>query len=130
VTCRRIKKGGVARRALRRDRRGRFRRLPSARELSRLAGASTEIVVINLTDHFLYLPLMPQVAGGLVEPRHIRVPPWLCRQLVTEQHEVAEPAEVVDGVVGEHPFAPEAEPHEDVLAVVVLFDDLDDELAQ
>jgi NADH:ubiquinone reductase (H+-translocating) len=30
-------------------------------------------VVINSTDYFLYLPLMPQVAGGLVEPAHIRV---------------------------------------------------------
>jgi NADH:ubiquinone reductase (H+-translocating) len=43
----------------------------AARELSRLAGATTEIVVINSTDYFLYLPLMPQVGGGLVEPRHI-----------------------------------------------------------
>ena len=34
----------------------------AARELSRLAGATTEIVVINSTDYFLYLPLMPQVA--------------------------------------------------------------------
>ena len=33
---------------------------------------TTEIVVINSTDYVLYLPLMPQVAGGLVEPRHIR----------------------------------------------------------
>ena len=41
----------------------------AARELSRLVGATTEIVVINSTDYFLYLPLMPQVAGGLVEPR-------------------------------------------------------------
>ncbi|MGA7418282.1 MAG: NAD(P)/FAD-dependent oxidoreductase [Acidimicrobiales bacterium] len=45
----------------------------AARELSRLAGAATEIMVINPTDYFLYLPLMPQVAGGLVEPRHICV---------------------------------------------------------
>jgi NADH:ubiquinone reductase (H+-translocating) len=45
----------------------------AARELSRLAGAITEIVVINSTDYFLYLPLMPQVAGGLIEPRHLRV---------------------------------------------------------
>ena len=45
----------------------------AARELSRLVGATTEIVVINSTDYFLYLPLMPQVTGGLVEPRHIRV---------------------------------------------------------
>ena len=43
----------------------------AARELSRLVGATTEIVVINSTDYFLYLPLMPQVSGGLVEPRHI-----------------------------------------------------------
>jgi NADH:quinone reductase (non-electrogenic) len=45
----------------------------AARELSRRAGASTEIVVINSTDYFLYLPLMPQVSGGVVEPAHIRV---------------------------------------------------------
>ena len=45
----------------------------AARELSRLVGASTEIVVINSADYFLYLPLMPQVTGGLVEPRHICV---------------------------------------------------------
>jgi NADH:ubiquinone reductase (H+-translocating) len=45
----------------------------AARELSRLCDATTEIVVINTTDYFLYLPLMPQVAGGLLEPRHIRV---------------------------------------------------------
>jgi len=45
----------------------------AARELSRLIGATTEIVVINSTDYFLYLPLMPQVTGGLVESAHICV---------------------------------------------------------
>ena len=45
----------------------------AAQELSRLAGASTEIVVINSADYFLYLPLMPQVGSGLLEPRHICV---------------------------------------------------------
>lgn len=45
----------------------------AARELSRLVGATTEIVLINSADYFLYVPLMPQVAGGLVEPRHICV---------------------------------------------------------
>ena len=45
----------------------------AARELSRLIGSAIEIVVINSTDYFLYLPLMPQVAGGLLEPRHLRV---------------------------------------------------------
>jgi NADH:ubiquinone reductase (H+-translocating) len=44
----------------------------AARELSRLIGSSTEIVVISSTDYFLYLPLMPQVASGVLEPRHIR----------------------------------------------------------
>jgi NADH dehydrogenase len=45
----------------------------AARELSRVAGASTEITVINPVDYFLYLPLLPQVGAGLVEPRHICV---------------------------------------------------------
>jgi NADH dehydrogenase len=44
----------------------------AARELSRLIGATSEIVVINSTDYFLYLPLMPQVTGGLIESEHIR----------------------------------------------------------
>ena len=45
----------------------------AARELVRLVGATTEVMVINSTDYFLYLPLMPQVAGGMVEPSHICV---------------------------------------------------------
>ena len=45
----------------------------AARELSALVAATTEIVVINSTDYFLYLPLMPQVAGGLLDPRHVCV---------------------------------------------------------
>ena len=41
----------------------------AARELSRLIGDTTEIVMINSTDYFLYLPLMPQVtAGEMIEP--------------------------------------------------------------
>ncbi len=34
----------------------------AARELVQPVGATTEVVVINSTDYFLYLPLMPQVA--------------------------------------------------------------------
>ena len=45
----------------------------AARELSRRIGATTDIMVINSADYFLYLPLMPQVAGGAVEPRHMCV---------------------------------------------------------
>lgn len=45
----------------------------AARGLVRLVGGTTDVVVINSTDYFLYLPLMPQVAGGALEPRHICV---------------------------------------------------------
>jgi NADH dehydrogenase len=45
----------------------------AARKLSRLVGATTEIVVINSTDYFLYLPLMPQVGAGLVDEWHVCV---------------------------------------------------------
>ncbi len=45
----------------------------AARELVRLVGATADLVVINSNDFFLYLPLMPQVAGGLIEPRHLCV---------------------------------------------------------
>ena len=50
-----------------------FAGFAAARTLSRLARGAAEIVVVNPTDYFLYLPLMPQVGGGLVEPRHICV---------------------------------------------------------
>jgi NADH:ubiquinone reductase (H+-translocating) len=44
----------------------------AARELSRLVGDTTEIVVISSTDYFLYVPLMPQVAGARIDASHIR----------------------------------------------------------
>jgi NADH dehydrogenase len=52
----------------------------AARRLSRLAGhrggrsVGTEVVLVNPTDYFLYLPLLPEVAGGILDPRHIAVP--------------------------------------------------------
>ncbi|MFF5173435.1 NAD(P)/FAD-dependent oxidoreductase [Micromonospora sp. NPDC000089] len=46
----------------------------AAKTLSRLAGKRAEIVVLNSTDYFLYLPLLPEVAAGVVEPRRISVP--------------------------------------------------------
>jgi NADH:ubiquinone reductase (H+-translocating) len=45
----------------------------AAQELYRRVGKTTEVVVINSADYFLYLPLMPQVGSGLLEPRHICV---------------------------------------------------------
>ncbi|MFV2116444.1 NAD(P)/FAD-dependent oxidoreductase [Micromonospora sp. LOL_025] len=46
----------------------------AAKALSRLARGRAEIVVLNSTDYFLYLPLLPEVAAGVVEPRRISVP--------------------------------------------------------
>ena len=34
---------------------------------------SVEVVLINPTDYFLYLPLLPEVAAGVLEPRRICV---------------------------------------------------------
>ncbi|GII25911.1 NAD(P)/FAD-dependent oxidoreductase [Planosporangium mesophilum] len=45
----------------------------AARTLSRLAGGRAEIVVINPTDYFLYVPMLPEVAAGLLEPRRVTV---------------------------------------------------------
>ncbi|MFD5424335.1 NAD(P)/FAD-dependent oxidoreductase [Streptomyces sp. NPDC127084] len=46
----------------------------TARKLSRtLAGTPVEIVLLNPTDYFLYLPLLPQVAAGVLEPRRVTV---------------------------------------------------------
>jgi NADH:quinone reductase (non-electrogenic) len=38
----------------------------------RLKGAA-EVVVVNPTDYFLYLPLLPEVMGGVIDPRRIAV---------------------------------------------------------
>ncbi|EFE66019.1 dehydrogenase [Streptomyces viridosporus ATCC 14672] len=45
----------------------------TARTLSRLARGRAEIVLLNPTDYFLYLPLLPQVAAGILEPRRATV---------------------------------------------------------
>ncbi|GGK97792.1 NAD(P)/FAD-dependent oxidoreductase [Mangrovihabitans endophyticus] len=45
----------------------------AARKLSQLSGGSADIVIINPTDYFLYLPLLPEVAAGILEPRRVSV---------------------------------------------------------
>jgi NADH dehydrogenase len=45
----------------------------AARALCRLARDKAEIVVINPTDYFLYLPLLPEVAVGLLDPRRVTI---------------------------------------------------------
>ncbi|GLW15573.1 hypothetical protein Stsp01_23160 [Streptomyces sp. NBRC 13847] len=44
-----------------------------ARRLSRQAGRAAEIVLLNPNDYFLYVPLLPEVATGILEPRRISV---------------------------------------------------------
>lgn len=37
------------------------------------ANSDTEIVLVNPTDYFLYLPLLPEVAAAVVDPRRVTV---------------------------------------------------------
>src|ERR687890_239842 len=50
-----------------------FAGFTAARELSKLSGGSADIVIINPTDYFLYLPLLPEVSAGILEPRRVTV---------------------------------------------------------
>jgi NADH dehydrogenase len=45
----------------------------AARRLSRLARGRAEISIVNPTDYFLYTPLLPEVATGVLEPRRVTV---------------------------------------------------------
>ncbi|MFD5475142.1 NAD(P)/FAD-dependent oxidoreductase [Streptomyces sp. NPDC127105] len=45
----------------------------TARNLSRMSRGKADITLLNPTDYFLYLPLLPQVAAGLLEPRRTAV---------------------------------------------------------
>ena len=44
-----------------------------ARRLSRQLAGTATVTLINPIDYFLYLPLLPQVAGGVIEPRRVTV---------------------------------------------------------
>ncbi|MFD9392391.1 FAD-dependent oxidoreductase [Streptomyces sp. NPDC060000] len=45
----------------------------AARTLSRASRGRADITLLNPTDHFLYVPLLPQVAAGILEPRRVTV---------------------------------------------------------
>ncbi|MFD6434711.1 NAD(P)/FAD-dependent oxidoreductase [Streptomyces venezuelae] len=45
----------------------------TARTLSRLTRNTADITLLNPTDYFLYLPLLPHVATGVLEPRRVTV---------------------------------------------------------
>jgi NADH dehydrogenase len=52
---------------------GGFAGFAAARGLAKAAGNAAEIVLINPTNYFLYLPLLPEVMAGLLDPRRIAV---------------------------------------------------------
>lgn len=45
----------------------------AARTLCRKVRGAADIVLLNPTDYFLYLPLLPQVAAGILEARRVTV---------------------------------------------------------
>ncbi|MFI6370298.1 FAD-dependent oxidoreductase [Streptomyces sp. NPDC050546] len=45
----------------------------AARTLARQTRGRARITLVNPTDYFLYLPLLPQVAAGILEPRRVTV---------------------------------------------------------
>lgn len=53
---------------------GGFAGLECARRLSHSRAAGFDVTLVNPEDYSLYLPLLPDVAGGLLDPRHIAVP--------------------------------------------------------
>ncbi|WP_410659368.1 NAD(P)/FAD-dependent oxidoreductase [Amycolatopsis sp. lyj-112] len=52
---------------------GGFAGYNAAKTLLKTVGDDAEVVVLNPTDYFLYLPLLPEVAAGILEPRRISV---------------------------------------------------------
>ena len=50
-----------------------FAGFTAARKLSKLSRGSADITVINPTDYFLYLPLLPEVSAAILEPRRVTV---------------------------------------------------------
>ena len=45
----------------------------AARTLLRLSRGRAEIALVNPMDYFLYLPLLPEVAAGVIDPRRVTV---------------------------------------------------------
>ena len=52
---------------------GGFAGFHAARLLARRLRDKADIVLVNSTDYFLYLPLLPQVSSGVLDPRRITV---------------------------------------------------------
>src|SRR5947209_11128114 len=52
---------------------GGFAGYHAAKTLTRKVGDEVEIVLVNPTDYFLYLPLLPEVSSAILDPRRITV---------------------------------------------------------
>lgn len=52
---------------------GGFAGYQAAKALGRRSGEDVEVVLVNPTDYFLYVPLLPEVATGILEPRRVTV---------------------------------------------------------
>jgi NADH:ubiquinone reductase (H+-translocating) len=50
-----------------------FAGVHAARRLARLAGRQVAVTLINPTVYFLYLPLLPEVTAGVLDPRRVAV---------------------------------------------------------
>ena len=53
---------------------GGFAGFHAARQLGKLAKGKLDIVLVNPTDYFLYLPLLPEVTAGILDPRTVAAP--------------------------------------------------------
>jgi NADH:ubiquinone reductase (H+-translocating) len=52
---------------------GGFAGFHAARTVSKQVGDEVEVTLVSSTDSFLYLPLLPEVAAGVLEPRRVAV---------------------------------------------------------
>jgi NADH:ubiquinone reductase (H+-translocating) len=52
---------------------GGFAGYHAARTLCRKLPDQAEVVILNPRDYFLYLPLLPEVSGGILDPRRVTV---------------------------------------------------------
>jgi NADH:ubiquinone reductase (H+-translocating) len=53
---------------------GGFGGVHTAKTLSKLMGDKAEVVLVSPENYMLYTPLLPEVAAGILQPRHIGVP--------------------------------------------------------
>ena len=56
-----------------RDHRSGIRRVPGGSRARPPDARTADIVLVNPTDYFLYLPLLPEVAAGILDPRRVTV---------------------------------------------------------